>query len=139
MSDVIIRLRDCSFRYRQADADSEDGASPRGAAAGEHRRRKGLEGKPCYVFHATDAPAGCPFSVLVAMDPMPERAALASGGLLSHLHFQYASDDGMLLRADSTLRKRMWYPTMCAAEDTLRDQCDIVRTLHKLPPLDREA
>ena len=63
------------------------------------------------------------------MDPMPERAALASGGLLSHLHFQYASDDGMLLRADSTLRKRMWYPTMCAAEDTLRDQCDIVRTL----------
>lgn len=48
---------------------------------------KGLEGKPCYVFHATDAPAGCPFSVLVAMNPMPERAALASGGLLSHLHF----------------------------------------------------
>lgn len=35
---------------------------------------KGLEGKPCYMFHATDAPAGCPFSVLVAMDPMPERA-----------------------------------------------------------------
>lgn len=62
---------------------------------------KGLEGKPCYVFHATDAPAGCPFSVLVAMDPMPERAALASGGLLSHLHFQYANDDGMLLRAES--------------------------------------
>ena len=171
MSDVIIRLRDCSFRYRQADADSEDGASPRGAAAGERRRRnggrrgrrihhrlagpdrslgryryrldrtiaKGLEGKPCYVFHATDAPAGCPFSVLVAMDPMPERAALASGGLLSHLHFQYANDDGMLLRAESTLRKRMWYPTMCADEGTLRDQCDIVRTLHKLPPLDREA
>ena len=38
MSDVIIRLRDCSFRYRQADADSEDGASPRGAAAGERRQ-----------------------------------------------------------------------------------------------------
>lgn len=91
------------------------------------------------MFHATDAPAGCPFSVLVAMDPMPERAALASGGLLSHLHFQYANDDGMLLRAESTLRKRMWYPTMCADEGTLRDQCDIVRTLHKLPPLDREA
>ena len=67
------------------------------------------------------------------------RAALASGGLRSHLHFQYASDDGMLLRADSTLRKRMWYPTMCADEGTLRDQCDIVRALHKLPPLDREA
>lgn len=43
----------------------------------------------------------------------------------------------MLLRADSTLRKRMWYPTMCAAEGTLHDQCDIVRALHKLPPLDR--
>lgn len=100
---------------------------------------KGLEGKPCYMFHATDAPAGCPFSVLVAMDPMPEWAALASGGLLSHLHFQYASDDGMLLRADSILRKRMWYPTMCAAEGTLRDRCGIVRALHKLPPLDCEA
>lgn len=45
----------------------------------------------------------------------------------------------MLLRADSTLRKRMWYPTMCADEGMLRDQCDIVRALHKLPPLDREA
>lgn len=45
----------------------------------------------------------------------------------------------MLLRADSTLRKRMWYSTMCADEGTLRDQCDIVRALHKLPPLDREA
>ena len=85
------------------------------------------------------APAGCPFSVLVVMDPMPERAALASGGLLSHLHFQYASDDGMLLRAESTLRKRMWYPTMCAAEGTLRDRCGIARALHKLPPLDCEA
>ena len=96
---------------------------------------KGLEGKPCYVFHATDAPAGCPFSVLVAMDPMPERAALASGGLLSHLHFQYASDEGELIKGtgkQATLRHRMWYPTMCAAEGTLLDQCNIVRALHHL-------
>ena len=82
----------------------------------------------CAGGDGSDARTGC-----------AERSVLRHGGLLSHLHFQYASDDGMLLRADSTLRKRMWYPTMCAAEDTLRDQCDIVRTLHKLPPLDREA
>ena len=110
MSDVIIRLRDCSFRYRQADADSEDGASPRGAAAGERRQA---------------ARSVCWWRWIRCPNGLRWRAA--------------ACDDGMLLRADSTLRKRMWYPTMCAAEDTLRDQCDIVRTLHKLPPLDREA
>lgn len=27
----------------------------------------------------------------------------------------------------ATLRHRMWYPTMCAAEGTLLDQCNIVR------------
>ncbi len=76
-----------------------------------------------------------PFAVLIAMKPMPERSVLRHGGLLSHLHFQYASDEGELIRGtgkQATLRHRMWYPTMCAAEGTLLDQCNIVRALHHL-------
>lgn len=102
----------------------------------DHMVDKGLEGKPCYVFHATDAPAGCPFAVLIAMDPMPSRAELAEGGLLSHLHFQYAANEQSLLKgegAQATLRRRMWYPTMCAGEGDLLAQCNIVRALHQLP------
>ena len=64
----------------------------------DHMHDKGLEGKPCYVFQAIDAEASDPFAVLVAMDPMPERSALRHGGLLSHLHFQYASDEGKLVK-----------------------------------------
>ena len=102
----------------------------------DHMHDKGLEGKPCYVFHAIDAGVSDPFAVLVAMDPMPERSALRHGGLLSHLHFQYASDEHNLIKGkgkQATLRRRMWYPTMCAAEGTLIDQCNIVRALHHLP------
>ena len=104
----------------------------------DHMIDKGLEGKPCYVFHATDAPAGRrnPFAVLIAMDPMPSRAELADGGLLSHLHFQYASAVSKLLKGTgrtARLRRRMWYPTMCAAEGDLLARCNIVRALHRLP------
>lgn len=91
--------------------------------------------KACYVFHASDAGASDPFAVLIAMEPMPERSVLRHGGLLSHLHFQYASDEGELIKGtgkQATLRHRMWYPTMCAAEGTLLDQCNIVRALHHL-------
>ncbi|MEO5467075.1 hypothetical protein [Bifidobacterium adolescentis] len=101
----------------------------------DHVHDKGLEGKPCYVFHASDAGASDPFAVLIAMEPMPERSVLRHGGLLSHLHFQYASDEGELIKGtgkQATLRHRMWYPTMCAAEGTLLDQCNIVRALHHL-------
>jgi len=66
---------------------------------------------------------------------MPERSAPRHGGLLSHLHFQYASDEGKLVKGKgkrAVLRHRMWYPTMCAAEGTLLDQCNIVRALHHL-------
>ncbi|WP_175578265.1 hypothetical protein [Bifidobacterium jacchi] len=101
---------------------------------------KGLEGKPCYVFRASDAPAGCPFAVLIAMDPMPERSAYASGGLLAHLHFQYGSSERRLLRgtgASARLRHRMWYPTMCdatgPAHGDQRAWAAIVRSLHGLP------
>lgn len=64
----------------------------------DHVHDKGLEGKPCYVFHASDAGASDPFAVLIAMEPMPERSVLRHGGLLSHLHFQYASDEGELIK-----------------------------------------
>ena len=77
----------------------------------DHVHDKGLEGKPCYVFHASDAGASDPFAVLIAMEPMPERSALRHGGLLSHLHFQYASDEGELIKGtgkQATLRHRMW-------------------------------
>lgn len=102
----------------------------------DHMLAKGLEGKPCYVFRADAAPADSPFRVLVSMDPMPERAALADGGLASHLHFQYASSEDKLLKGtgeQAKLRNRMWYPTMCSAEGDLLAQCNIVRALHKLP------
>lgn len=100
-----------------------------------HMLQRGLEGKQCYVFHALDGVPSNPFNVLIAMDPMPERAALAHGGLLSHTHFQYASSEDKLIvgtGSNAKLRRRMWYPTMCAAEGTLLDQCNIVRSLHHL-------
>ncbi|MBW3094525.1 hypothetical protein KIH75_04020 [Bifidobacterium sp. 64T4] len=102
----------------------------------DHMLEHGLEGKPCYVFHATQQQPHNPFNVLIAMDPMPERAALADGGLLSHMHFQYASSEGKLIKGageGAKLKRRMWYPTMCAAEGGLLDQCNIVRALHQLP------
>ncbi|RSX58447.1 hypothetical protein [Bifidobacterium samirii] len=104
----------------------------------DHMIDKGLEGKPCYMFHAIDAPEKQrdPFAVLIAMDPMPSRTELADGGLLSHLHFQYASAESKLLKGEgrsARLRRRMWYPTMCAAEGDLLARCNIVRALHQLP------
>lgn len=102
----------------------------------DHILEHGLEGKPCYIFHTTHQQHNNPFNVLIAMDPMPERAALANGGLLSHMHFQYASSEERLIKGvgeNARLKRRMWYPTMCAAEGGLLDQCNIVRALHQLP------
>ncbi|KFI50741.1 hypothetical protein [Bifidobacterium biavatii] len=128
----------------------------------DHMIDRGLEGKPCYVFHADSAPEGSPFRVLIAMDPMPSRAEQAvldertehtkqadqveqagHEGLLSHLHFQYGSSEAALLRggpnagAAAKLRHRMWYPTMCAGDGDLLAQCNVVRALHKLPLWER--
>ncbi|WP_204314755.1 hypothetical protein [Bifidobacterium aerophilum] len=108
----------------------------------DHMIDRGLEGKPCYVFHADSAPDGSPFRVLIAMDPMPARAELDEGGLLSHLHFQYGSSEAALLRgpdkgAAARLRHRMWYPTMCSADGDLLAQCNIIRALHHLPAWER--
>lgn len=93
---------------------------------------KGLEAKENFLFEAKSASEGWPFRFLMAMAPMPERSAKDNGGLLSHLHFQYAGSMDKLLK-DSKLCKPMWYATMCAGDGTLLDRCNIVRALHRLP------
>lgn len=114
----------------------------------DHAIARGLEGKPCLVFHAIDAPAGRvagrggedPFRVLIATEPMPGRRTHAKGGLLSHLHFQYASSEGRLLRGrgvGARIRHRLWYPTMVDAHGDETDRCNVVRALHGLPALGR--
>ena len=70
----------------------EDGASLGKAVYHlESVLEKGLEGKENALFMAEDMPENWPFRCLLAMEPMPPRTARQTGGLLSHLHFQYAS------------------------------------------------
>lgn len=97
---------------------------------------KGLEAKENFLFEAKAAPEGWSFRYVLAMAPMPPRSALAEGGLLSHLHFQYAGNLENILR-DGKLVKPMWYATMCAGDGTALDRCNIVRALHRLPRWDR--
>lgn len=92
---------------------------------------KGLEAKENFLFEAPDAPDNWPFRYLLAMAPMPERSAKNTGGLLSHLHFQYASSLETLLQ-DGNLCKPMWYATMCDGEGSLLNRCNVVRALHRL-------
>ena len=95
---------------------------------------KGLEGKENALFVAEDAGENWPFRCLLAMEPMPARTARQDGGLLSHLHFQYASRAEQLFDPDSRkLRNPMWYATMCDGDGTLLEQCNIVLALHRLP------
>lgn len=90
---------------------------------------EGLERKPNCLLRAQDAPADSPFRYLLLMPPMPERDAKDHGGLISHLHFQYASSKEQLLRGER-LRKSHWYATMCDADVTKAQECAIVRALH---------
>ena len=93
------------------------------------------EGSPTFVFHTTDPAAeDSPFRWLLAINPLPSRKAFAEGGLLSHLHFQYASGPEHLFNPDThALRSPLWYATMCDGDGTLLEQCNIVRALHRLP------
>lgn len=94
----------------------------------------GLEGKENALFMAENVAADWPFRCLLAMEPMPHRTARQAGGLLSHLHFQYASGPEHLFDPETnTLRSPIWYATMCDAAGTLLEQCNIVRALHRLP------
>lgn len=78
------------------------------------------------MFHTTDPAAeDSPFRWLLAINPLPSRKAFAEGGLLSHLHFQYANDLHTLVATDEatgveTLRNPRWYATMCANEEPSR-------------------
>ena len=65
------------------------------------------------------------------MEPMPDREAVKNGGLLSHLHYQFASEKSKLIKADGTLQNPRWYATMCAKGDLLQ-RCNIVRALHRI-------
>ena len=96
---------------------------------------RGLEGKENFLFYAKDAKADAPFKYLLAMEPMPEKNAVKEGGLLSHLHFQFASSKEQLLQ-EGKLCRPMWYATMCA-EGSLLEYCNIVRALHRLPVWDK--
>ncbi|MBT1170121.1 hypothetical protein [Bifidobacterium sp. SO4] len=105
----------------------------------DHVIEHGLEGSPTYVFVTDDPNAeDSPFRWLLAIAPLPSRKAFGEGGLLSHLHFQYANDLGTLVAAGETedagetLRNPRWYATMCADEGTVEDRCRIIRALHHL-------
>lgn len=75
---------------------------------------RGLEGKPSFIFRTKNIAEGSPFAYLLAMEPMPERKAVQNGGLLSHLHYQFASEKSSLIKEDKTLVNPRWYATMCA-------------------------
>ena len=93
---------------------------------------KGLEGKVCAKFETAGALQHPQFRCLLAMPPLPERTTRAHGGLLSHLHFQYAAGWTALVGTDGKLSHPMWYPTMCDGAGTLLEQCNIVRAMHHL-------
>lgn len=95
---------------------------------------KGLEGKENFLFVAEDAAPDWAFRCLLAMEPMPQRGSYQNGGLLSHLHFQYAAQPEALFDPETKkLRNPMWYATMCEDAGTVLEQCNIVRALHRLP------
>lgn len=124
------RLRSSCIAWTDADGN------PLGRAVYhlDHVLERGLEGKENALFVAEDVPADWPFRCLLAMEPMPPRAARLQGGLLSHLHFQYASGPEHLFDPDThALRSPLWYATMCDGDGTLLEQCNIVRALHRLP------
>ncbi len=98
--------------------------------------KNGLEGKENAVFFAKDAPDDWPFRYVIAMAPLPERSAHKNGGLLSHMHFQFASELQKLTDGIH-LVEPMWYPTVCDGNGTLLEQCNLIRALHKLPVWDQ--
>lgn len=91
---------------------------------------KGLEGKPNILLFAPDAPPSCPYRFLLSMAPMPARSEKDSGGLISHLHFQFSAEKSNLIKPGGHLRHPHWYATMCDADATMPQRCQIVRALH---------
>lgn len=78
------------------------------------------------MFHTTDPAAeDSPFRWLLAINPLPSRKAFAEGGLLSHLHFQYANDLHTLVATDEatgteTLRNPLGTPPCAPTREPSR-------------------
>lgn len=89
----------------------------------------GLEGKEMLLLRAKDAPKGCPFRYLLTTEVMTARSAKEQGGLLSHIHFQYAPEVGALIQGQR-LMNHLWYATVCDADGTEEQKAAIVRALH---------
>lgn len=118
-------------------APTDDGTDANGGNAdGDGAANIAVQGIANNATHRNDgaATSPSPFDWLLAIAPMPSRGSHRDGGLLSHLHFQYASRlDALVDPETRTLRDRRWYATMCdAAGDTL-DRCNVVLALHRLP------
>lgn len=94
---------------------------------------KGLEGKTNFLLCAKDAAPDCSYRCLLTMAPMPERGAKEQGGLISHLHFQFAAQKEQLIKPNGKLCFPHWYATMCDGEAIMLQKCNIVLALHKLP------
>lgn len=94
---------------------------------------KGLEGKPNFLLFAPDTAPDCPYRYMLTMPPMPARTEKDHGGLIAHLHFQFAAQRSDLIRPNGSLRHKHWYATMCDGDATLLQKCNIVLALHKLP------
>lgn len=87
--------------------------------------RHGFEGKAAYVFLAEEADEKWPFRCFVSMAPM------ARNDLLSHLHFQFAAKEELLINNDSLINQ-YWYATLCELSDDIEKKCDVVKAMHHL-------
>ena len=93
---------------------------------------KGLEGKNNYLFVSKEAKDDYPFKYILAMDPLPEKKAAFNGGILRHIHFQFATTKDELIDDTNHLVHPMEYPTLCEADSTDLERYNIVRALHRL-------
>lgn len=91
---------------------------------------KGLERKPNDLFVSN---IDSPFKYVLLMEPFPTKQEKTN--LISHFHFQYASNKDDLIKHHKLVHKH-WYATMCEGDVTMLDRCNIVLALHKLPMWD---
>lgn len=90
----------------------------------------GLEGKVNYLF---ESDIQSPFKYILLMEPFPLKEEKSN--LISHFHFQYASNIEELIKQNKLVHKH-WYATMCEGNVTMLERCNIVLALHKLPMWD---
>ena len=92
----------------------------------------GLEGKPNLLLKGTGTELPDAYGWLLVMEPMPEREARESGGLLAHTHFQFASSIDGLLTPEGQLVNPRWYATMVDAARDNAERIHVIRALHHL-------